>query len=63
MTLADDPKAARIWKAALDAYGISNPTNGFHCDVRPASDAAKFGLKELRPYRVVCLFQTAKPLA
>ena len=62
LTLADDPKAARIWKAALDAYGISNPANGFHCDVRPASEAAKFGLKELRPYRVVCLFETAKRL-
>jgi Aerotolerance regulator N-terminal len=62
LTLADDPKAAHIWKAALDAYGITNPTNGFQCDVRPASAAANLGLKELRPYRVVCLFQTAKPL-
>jgi hypothetical protein len=62
LTLADDPKAARIWKAALDAYGTTNPTNGFQCEVRPASEAAKLGLKELRPYRVVCLFQTAKRL-
>jgi Aerotolerance regulator N-terminal len=62
LTLADDPTAAHIWKAALDAYAISNPVNGFQCDVRPASEATNFGLKELRPYRVVCLFQTAKRL-
>jgi Aerotolerance regulator N-terminal len=62
LTLADDPKAAHIWKAALDAYGITNPTNGFRCDVRLASEAVNFGLKELRPYRAVCLFQTAKRL-
>jgi hypothetical protein len=62
LTLADDPKAAHIWKAALDAYGITNPANGFACDVRPASEASNFGLKELRPYRVVGLFQTAKRL-
>jgi len=62
LTLADDPKAAFIWKAALDAYEKTNSANGFQCEVRPASDAVNFGLKELRPYRVVCLFQTAKPL-
>ncbi len=62
LTLADDPKAAWIWNAALDAYGKSNPTNGFQCQVRPASEAATLGLKELRPYRVICLFQTAKRL-
>ncbi len=62
LTFADDPKAAWIWKAALNVYGNTNPTNGFQCEVRPASDAVNFGLKELQPYRVVCLFQTAKRL-
>jgi Aerotolerance regulator N-terminal len=62
LTLADDPKAAHIWQVALNVYGRDSPTNGFQCEVRPASEAANFGLKELQLYRVVCLFQTAKRL-
>jgi uncharacterized membrane protein len=62
LTLADDEKAARIWRAALEAYAISHPDTGFHCDLRMAADAAKLGAKELKPYHLVCLFQNVKPL-
>ena len=31
--------------------------------MRSLADAAKLGVKELRPYRVVCLFQPSKPLS
>ena len=62
LTLADPPASARFWKVALQAYREYHPDGGFHCDVRPLADAAKLGAKELRPYRVVCLFQPAKPL-
>jgi len=61
LTLADDPKAARIWDAALKAYLPSHPFEGFASEVRPCSDAAKLKAADLQPYRVVCLFQTAKP--
>ncbi len=62
LTLADAPESARFWKAALQAYQVYHPDGGFRCDVRPLADEAKLGVKELRPYRVVCLFQPAKPL-
>ena len=41
LTLADDPKAARIWKAALDAYGSHNPANGFHVRRAPGKRGGK----------------------
>ena len=69
LVLDDDPdpagdlkkKPGVFWYAALEAYKKSHP-EGYHCDLRPAADAAKLRLKDLEPYRVVCLFQNAKPL-
>ena len=57
------PTPLDIWKAALTAYQMYHPDGGFH--VRRANrwpTRRSSALKELRPYRVVCLFQPAKPL-
>jgi hypothetical protein len=62
LVLADDVTAARPWKISLQAYESSHPAAGFQCERRQASDADKLGLDDLRPFPVVCLFQTAKPL-
>jgi hypothetical protein len=61
LTVADDPKAARIWKTALWAYGEENPRSAFTCDVRTPAEAEKLTPQDLEGYRVVCLFQTASP--
>ncbi len=68
LVLEDDPnpageltqKPGLYWYAALESYAQSHP-EGYHCDLRPATDAAKLRLKDLEPYRVVCLYQNAKP--
>jgi hypothetical protein len=62
LTVGDDLKAARIWDAALKAYQASHPFEGFTDKLMPSSDAAKLKAADLQRYRVVCLFQTAKPL-
>ena len=69
LVLEDDPdpagelkkKPGLFWYAALEAYQASH-SEGYHCDLRPAADAAKLSLKDLEPYRVVCLYQLAKPI-
>ncbi len=68
LVLEDDPnpagelkvKPGLYWYAALESYAQSHP-EGYHCDLRPAADATKLHLKDLEPYRVVCLYQNAKP--
>jgi hypothetical protein len=62
LALADDPNAARIWQVALQAYLPYHPYEGFTGEVRPAADAAKLQAADLKPYRAVWLFQTARAL-
>ncbi len=61
LAIPDNPKDALYWDAALKAFLSYHPFEGFASEVRSAADAAKFGRKELEPYRVVCLYQNAKP--
>jgi len=59
----EGPTAALdTWWAALTSYQMSHHDTGFRCERKPLADADKLGLKDLQPYRVVCLIQPAKPL-
>ncbi|HVS37453.1 MAG TPA: BatA domain-containing protein [Gemmataceae bacterium] len=62
VTAPKDAAPVRYWDAALKAYLAYYPAEGFASEVRSSADAAKLSLKDLEPYRVVCLFQTAEPL-
>jgi hypothetical protein len=55
LTVVSDPKAARIWKAALEVVGA------FRCDVRTLDAVSRLSPKELGAYKVVCLFQVSPP--
>ncbi len=69
LAIADDlgtpkePGPAAYWNPALMAYLPYHPADGFASEVRTAADAAKFRQKDLEPYRVVCLCQTAAPFS
>lgn len=56
LTIADSPKNAGIWKAALEAGGA------FHCDVRTTQDFTDgMSLNDLKPYQAICLLGVADP--
>jgi hypothetical protein len=62
LALADRPKDALFWWAALKSYAQYHPADGFECEVIDLEKAKGFDAKTLGSYRVVCLFQTADPL-
>jgi hypothetical protein len=55
LTLVQQEREARFWRAAL------NTVSPFQCDVRKAD--AELTARDLAPYKVVCLFEVAKPSA
>jgi hypothetical protein len=56
LTLADDPADAERWARALEVTGA------FRCEVRkPPADAAALPPDYWKAYKVVCLFQVARP--
>jgi hypothetical protein len=62
LTLADSPKAARLWKAALESWKASEPGEAFDCRVVPIAEWDR-ATENLRPetVKVVTLFETAHP--
>ena len=70
LLLEDDPnpaaelrtKPGAYWYAALASRLKYYPNEGYSCDLRPAADAAKLRAADLKPYRVICLYQIARPL-
>jgi hypothetical protein len=61
LAIADDPRAAGDWRAALEAVGVERPADAFQCKIQRPADAEKLSDEQLRTYKVVCLFQTIQP--
>jgi hypothetical protein len=55
LTLADRPADAENWELSLEA------SRRFRCEVQQTAEGMKLDAKELRAYKVVCLFQVADP--
>lgn len=55
LTLADRPADAENWQLSLEA------SRRFRCEVLKTEEGANLAPDQLRPYKVICLYQVARP--